>query len=75
MNYKLTEKIRCPHCDELWEYPASDYVIPYNPMFPLGADRRSNEQCCHCDKWAAIIKQSNGTVEVEGTDGEDGDYI
>lgn len=60
MTYKAGQKVVCDECNEEWEYPVEDYVSP-----GVGLASLSDESCCHCDTEFTVVKNKDGTFDVE----------
>lgn len=61
MTYKEGQKVICAECGEQWEYPVEDYVV----VGAVGIASLSDEDCCHCDAEHTVMKNKDGTFDVE----------
>lgn len=60
MTYKAGQKVVCEECNEEWEDQVDDYVRP-----GFGLDSLADESCWHCDVLYTVVKNRDGTFDVE----------
>jgi hypothetical protein len=61
MTKQSNETFNCPHCGEEQEGVIDDYAIAGR----VGIESESDTQCGYCDGWFRVVKDPDGTFNVD----------